>query len=131
MDLVQDTEGAWIQAQESYLESLSPAQRRRIRGITTKEMLLETTKEYYEKYKQGGLPAQLERINPFLAQLSSFSHVVRTFVSSNPAVSGLIWGSVSFIIELCQSQSGLVVYIRVAYIRLASHPSRRDARSNG
>lgn len=104
MDLVQDSESAWIQAQDKYLASLNPAQRQRIRGITTRGKLLETTKEHYEKYKQGGLAAQLEKINPFLAQLHSFSHVIGTFVSSNPAISGLIWGSISFIIEVCQSR---------------------------
>jgi hypothetical protein len=101
MDLVQDSESAWIQAQDNYLASLTPDQRRRIRGITTIGKLLETTKQYHEKYKQGGLAAQLEKINPFLAQLNSFSYIIGTFESSNPTISGLIWGSVSFIIEVC------------------------------
>jgi hypothetical protein len=39
------------------------------------------------------------RIFPFLQRFQSFASIVSTFVSSNPAISALVWGSVQLTIQ--------------------------------
>jgi hypothetical protein len=101
MDIVRDTESAWIKAQDAYLASLTPNQIRSIRSITTQSELVNTTKEYRRRYNSSGLVKHLNRVNPFLAQLNSFSDIIKTHVSSDPKFAALVWGSVAFVLEVC------------------------------
>jgi len=101
MDIVRDPGSAWIKAQDTYLTSLTPSQIRSIRSITTQSELLNTTKEYRRRYNSRGFAKILDRVNPFLAQLHSFSDITRTYVSSDPKFSALAWGSVTFVLEVC------------------------------
>lgn len=101
MDIVRDTESAWIKAQDTYLASLTSSQIRSIRSITTQSELLNTTKEYRRRYSSGGFAKFLDRVNPFLAQLNSFSNIIKIFVSSDPNFAALVWGSVALVLEVC------------------------------
>jgi hypothetical protein len=101
MDIVRDPESAWTKAQDTYLASLTPSQIRSIRSITTQSELLNTTKEYRRRYNSRGFAKLLDRVNPFLAQLHSFSDIIKTYVSSDPKFATLVWGSVTFVLEVC------------------------------
>jgi hypothetical protein len=101
MNIVRDPESAWIKAQDIYLASLTPSQIRSIRSITTQSELLNITKEYRKRYNSRGFAKLLDRVNPFLAQLHSFSHIIKTYVSSDPKFAALVWGSVTFVLEVC------------------------------
>ncbi len=100
MDTVLDTESAWSKAQEAYLASLKPDQIRHVRCITTQNELLSTTMEYRRRYNSAGLAKQLDRVNPFLAQIHSFSDIVKTYASAGSKITAVVWGSVAFVLEV-------------------------------
>ncbi|KAL9129619.1 MAG: hypothetical protein Q9217_001975 [Psora testacea] len=54
-----------------------------------------------QSQKQGKpMPRLISRIEPFIAVMKSFSEIISVFVSSDPAIAALIWGSIKVLIEL-------------------------------
>lgn len=90
MDLTQDFQGIWADAQSVHLSKLSNSQRAKIKSITTQSELLAETRGLKEKYDKAGISRLLSRINPFIAQLNAFSQVVQTFVQSD-RITALVW----------------------------------------
>ena len=51
-------------------------------------------------YDKKMIPTIMRKCNPVLEHVQSFCAVIDTFVASNPVISGLIWGSLKFILDV-------------------------------
>lgn len=52
-------------------------------------------------------PSIATKLNSIIQTVLQFSQVVDTYVSSNPAVAALVWGSVRLALGVCPSWSGM------------------------
>ena len=51
-------------------------------------------------YDKKMIPTIMRKCNPVLEHVQSFCAVIDTFIQSNPVISGLIWGSLKFILDV-------------------------------
>jgi hypothetical protein len=66
----------------------------------TTESLLASTLRFVKKYDQKKLQMVFNRIDPVLSHIKSFSSIIDIYVQTNPAISGLIWGSLHLAIAV-------------------------------
>lgn len=90
----------WDEAKAYYVAHLSEQDRLRIESVTDFETLVGLTQILQKRYSKRKISSCLKRINPFLAQIRSFSRIVNTLVQSHPEVAALVWGSLAFVLEV-------------------------------
>ena len=83
--------------------TLSPQDYSRAQEVQSLEQLRQSSSEERAFYDRQRLPRFMEKCGPFLEHLLTFSGVIDTFVSSDPKVSGLIWGSLKLVLEAGRS----------------------------
>jgi hypothetical protein len=89
----------WNKARAFHNARLTARERKHITEVTSLEELIGKASKLNAKYRKSKLALFLERINPFLAQLRSFSRIINTLIQSHPEIAALVWGSVSLILE--------------------------------
>jgi hypothetical protein len=89
----------WNEARAFHNARLTARERRHVTEVTSLEELIGKASKMNMKYRKHRLVLFLERINPFLAQLRSFSQIINSLVQSHPEIAALVWGSVSLILE--------------------------------
>lgn len=95
----------WAEAEAKSLHAFHHKDLEEIRRINCHEGLLQRTRDLRQRYQKNGINERLNRLNPFLAKLKSFSDVVHIYIQANPHILALVWGSVSFILEVCEQVS--------------------------
>jgi hypothetical protein len=95
--------GIWDEARAFHVASLTGVERKHITEVTNLEELMGKASELKTQYRKRRLVVLLGKINPFLAQLRSFSRIINTLVQSHPEIAALVWGSVSLILEASPS----------------------------
>jgi hypothetical protein len=89
---------AWAQDLHQIAEKLPPAdvaflhQHINSKPLTT-DVLLASTLCYIETYDRKWFQGTLRKLDPLFSHIKSFSSIVDVFVQTNPAIPGLIWGS--------------------------------------
>lgn len=63
--------------------------------------MLEHIRPYLQKYTQHGFQRFVSMLDPVLSHINSFTVVINQFVQTHPEFSGLIWGSLYFLITVC------------------------------
>lgn len=91
----------WIRAIDEYLKTISKDDLAKICSINDQASLLDQSKLLQKAYNSGAVARSIDRVSPFLAKLQSFSEVVNKFTSAKPEIAALVWGSVSFVLEVC------------------------------
>jgi hypothetical protein len=66
----------------------------------TTDVLLASTLSCVETYDRRWFQETLRKLDPLFDHIKSFSSIVDVFVQTNPAISGLIWGSVHLAITV-------------------------------
>jgi hypothetical protein len=89
----------WNEARAFHNARLTARERKHVTEVTSLEELIGKARKLNAKYRKHRLASFLERINPFLAQLRSFSQIINALVQSHPEIAALVWGSVSLILE--------------------------------
>jgi hypothetical protein len=90
----------WDEAKSHYLKHLNEQDRLRIKSVTDLDTLMRLTQTLRERYSKRKISAYLKRLNPFLAQIRSFSRIINTLVQSHPEVAAIVWGSLAFVLEV-------------------------------
>jgi hypothetical protein len=96
-----DFNDVWNQAKEQYIASLKPNELEILTSISSKGELLTETWQLQNRYGERRASRSLERVYPFLAGIESFSEVINAFVSSDPNIAAIVWGSLCFIFKVC------------------------------
>ena len=96
-----DFNDVWNQAKKQYTASLKPKELEILTSISSKSELLTETWHLQTRYGERRASRSLERIYPFLAGIESFSEVINVFVSSDPKIAAIVWGSLCFIFKVC------------------------------
>jgi hypothetical protein len=91
--------GIWDEAKAFHAASLTSREKKHVTEVTSLERLIEKASKLKTRYRKHRLVVLLGKINPFLAQLRSFSRIINTLVQSHPEIAALVWGSVSLILE--------------------------------
>ena len=85
-------------ALDEFQKLLTPAQKTELSSLSqatpTADDVLQLTKTIEEKSKKRKSRIIVSRIGAFLQSVQQYCVVVDTFVSSNPHIAGLVWGSV-------------------------------------
>ena len=68
----------------------------------TADMLLASALSFVETYDRKWFQETLRKLDPLFLHIKSFSSVVDVFVQTNPAIPGLIWGSLHLAITVGQ-----------------------------
>ena len=89
----------WNEARAFHNARLTARERKHVTEVTSLEELIGKASKMNVKYRKHWLALFLERVNPFLTQLRSFSQVINTLIQSHPEIAALVWGSVSLILE--------------------------------
>jgi hypothetical protein len=95
-----DFNDVWNQAKKQYTASLKPKELEILTSISSKSELLTETWLLQNRYGERRTSRSLERIYPFLAGIESFSEVINAFVSSDPKIAAIVWGSLWFIFKV-------------------------------
>ena len=74
-----------------------------VQAAVTNEDLLHRTLYLRQRYGARKAERILQRLEPFLTSLQSFSEVVKVFLQASPAIVTLLWGSVFFVLEVTSS----------------------------
>ena len=73
----------------------------------TTDVLLASTLRFVETYNRSRFQETLRKLDPLFSHIKSFSSIVDVFVQTNPAISGLVWGSLHLAITVgfCNSST--------------------------
>jgi hypothetical protein len=93
----------WNEARAFHNARLTARERKHVTEVTSLEELIEKASKMNATYRKHGLVLFLERTNPFLGQLRSFSQIINTLIQSHPEIAALVWGSVFLILEVCHT----------------------------
>lgn len=94
----------WVTALDQYADSLEVHDRRRIRATPSLEALLSEIGELQAQYARKTWARIFERLIPAMQWLSGFNHCIQTFTQAAPKAFVLLWGSLSFILEVSTSE---------------------------
>jgi hypothetical protein len=100
----------WEEAKAFHSASLTAHERLHITEVTSLGRLVEKASKLKTKYQKHRLVVLLRKIEPFLAQLGSFTRILNTLVQSHPEIAALVWGSVSIVIEASLPNGILLTY---------------------
>jgi hypothetical protein len=81
---------------ESKLTPEQTAQLRNISSVPDANAVIVFTTQLDEENAKRKSRCVASRLSTFLQSIQQFASVVETFVSSNPKIAALIWGSVKF-----------------------------------
>lgn len=90
----------WIRALDNYLASLDDHELRRIRGVTSIQGLMSDIQVLQKQYAGRASARCFDRLRPILTWLESFNKCVQTFINVSPKAFVLLWGSLSFALEV-------------------------------
>lgn len=90
----------WTRALDEYVASLDVHVRRRITSIGSLEVLLSEVGALKAQYAKKTWARIFDRLNPMLQSLNGFNQCVQTFTQIAPKGFILLWGSLSFILEV-------------------------------
>lgn len=95
----------WVRALDKYLANLDDHELRRIRGVTSIQGLMSDVQVLQKQYAGKASARCFDRLRPILTWLESFNKCVQTFINVSPKTFVLLWGSLSFALEvrLCVS----------------------------
>ncbi|KAF2804621.1 uncharacterized protein BDZ99DRAFT_397743 [Mytilinidion resinicola] len=93
-------ERIWKEALQRYEDTLPPKRIKKMLLTPDLESLLERTKLLQSRYSGRPIIRALERAQPFLNTIQSFSEVVKVFLQSDPGIFALVWGSIWFVLEV-------------------------------
>ena len=91
--------GIWDEARASHIASLTKHEKKYVTEATSPDELMRKAGKLKERYGKHRLVVFLGKINPFLAQLRSFSRIINTLVQSHPEIAALVWGLISLFLE--------------------------------
>jgi len=120
----------WNDAWAHYKETLSSKQLEQLLQTRDYNSLLDKTRSLRERYNERGTTRAFDRINRFLSTINTFSEVVKVFLQADPRVFALIWGSVSFVLEVWRSPATLLLRGQVVAQRLRTKKSAAQLTSN-
>lgn len=89
----------WDEARAFHSACLTERDKVHVTEVTSLDGLIEKAKTLKTKYGKHRLVVLLRKINPFLAQLKSFSRILGMLAQSHPEIAALVWGSVSLVLE--------------------------------
>lgn len=90
----------WVTALDRYAESLEVHDQRRIRATPSLEALLSEIEVLRVQYARKAWSRFFDRLAPIIQWLSGFSQCVQAFTQAAPKAFILLWGSLSFILEV-------------------------------
>lgn len=90
----------WLRAWESYLNSLTSSQRKKVHAIDSLEALRGRVEYLQKKHRSSRTSRCLERMEPLLCSLADFNICVQSFLQAAPREFILLWGSMSLIVEV-------------------------------
>ncbi|KAF2494841.1 hypothetical protein BU16DRAFT_618820 [Lophium mytilinum] len=93
-------EKIWKEALQSYKDTLPAKRVNQILLTPDLDSLLERTEVLRSRYSSRPIIRALNRAQPFLDTIQSFSEVVKVFLQFDPGIFALIWGSICFVLEL-------------------------------
>ncbi|CAM1508137.1 Fc.00g049850.m01.CDS01 [Cosmosporella sp. VM-42] len=104
-------------ALEGYMKRLSDAEREKLTAVGSIDGLLQRVEVLRDEYCSTRTARHLERLTPLLHWLSSFNRCVQSFIQVSPPEFVLLWGSLSFVIEiLCRHSRILEHFVEITEI---------------
>lgn len=100
MKMADDTGTMWTRALEQYMTGLDVQARKRITSTGSLEALLSDVGVLRAQYAKKTWARIFDRLNPMLQSLNGFNQCVQTFTQIAPKGFVLLWGSLSFILEV-------------------------------
>lgn len=102
--MADDIAVTWATALDQYAAGLEVPARQRILSITSLEALQSEIGALRAKYAHKSSSRIFDRLNPVMQSLSGFNQCVQTFTQAAPKGFILLWGSLSFILEVSIEQ---------------------------
>lgn len=99
-------------ALDSFKASLTDEQSQELESISTQPdtaAVIQFTTLLDVKNAEGNSRCFATRVHTILASIQQFSTVIDTFVSSNPTIAALLWGSVKLTLLVSQFQLDYIV----------------------
>jgi nitrate/nitrite-specific signal transduction histidine kinase len=90
----------WSKACQSFSSTLSAAEYQNLQSVRSFEQLSQGISALQSSYRRRNVPKMLERLDPFFQHLDFFTKSVNIFVSSNPAIAALVWGSFYTVLQV-------------------------------
>jgi hypothetical protein len=108
---------SWLQIVTQCANELCPADRETLlSGQHSRpfcsQVIVNSVDPLIARYQQKWVQRVSLRINPILSHIESFSNAINVYVQSNPAISGLVWGT----LYLCITVGGLFIVPRILII---------------
>jgi hypothetical protein len=94
------SDSTWDEALVALRTVLKPNEFRELLNISSLEQLLRSMACVRQQRGQRLLGRMLAKTLPWLEHLKTFSDIIDTFVQTNPQISGLIWGSLKFVLQV-------------------------------
>lgn len=98
--MADDTGTMWTRALDQYVAGLDVHARKRIKSTGSLEALLSDVGVLRAQYAKRRWAHIFDRLNPILQSLNGFNQCVQTFTQVAPKGFILLWGSLSFILEV-------------------------------
>ncbi|KAJ4386491.1 hypothetical protein N0V93_009388 [Gnomoniopsis smithogilvyi] len=95
----------WTRALDQYAAGLEVHAREKIMSIPSLEALLSQIGALRAQYAKKTWARIFDRLNPMMQSLSGFNQCVQTFTQAAPKGFILLWGSLSFIVEIAARYS--------------------------
>ncbi len=97
----EEVQALWNNALQTYLAGLKQEERARISTAGCVGQLLEQVAHLQTKYAGGSLSRCFERLSPVLQSLDGYTKCVHSFLQACTPQFVIIWGSLSFLLEVC------------------------------
>lgn len=114
------------EALDDFQAALTVDQRKRLRELETVpdfNAVIKFTTELDAQNAQRRSPSVASRISKVLESVQQFAQIVDTFVSSNPSIAALVWGSVKLTMLVSAPDLSLMMCSQNVPQRRCSFPS--------
>ncbi|KAJ8133572.1 hypothetical protein O1611_g62 [Lasiodiplodia mahajangana] len=130
MDNSPPPESLWLETYDRCLQKLPPKDVSKILQVTSYEELKDAVSSNNQNLMNSTLPRMITKIEPFLSSIRQFFSCIDTFVSSNPQIAALIWGSIRFLFELTGRVSNALKEIADGLVELSTQMPHFEAYRN-
>ena len=101
----------WTEVYSEYLGRLQPDVAAKIGSTNSDLSLIGGVDRLCKRYKERRTVHNLRRLEPFLCSIRSFTQVISTFTQHDAQISVLVWGSISFVLEVSIGSLGPTRYL--------------------
>ena len=108
----------WNRAKTDFLKSLPADDAVKIISICSDQSLVHEVSDLCRRYTEHGLARRLEPLQPFTSSIRSFTRVISTFTQHDPQISLLVWGSISFVLEVSSLNFDTLEWFKVNVVQL-------------